>query len=411
MMFRSSLALLALTVPGIAVAQTQEPPPPPVESMPTAAEQAPPAVGPPKKGLPLSAVYDGGFTVRSDDGSFELKINGILQARYEIINAPTPTAEDPDETTTDSRFVLPRSRIGLSGYVWKNTQFKVEFSFSDGGNTRLRDFYVNQLLFDGMLQLRAGQWKRPFNRNEIVSDFATSFLEKAITNTFGSRDLGIGIGNGHDKSPNGLEWVVALFNGQGDATRYPVTCTGTPPVCTVGSPTNTPSGNFRPELQARVGYNYGGIKGYSEADLEGGPLRFAAAGSIRLRNLSDTDANPLGFDVDLDAVVKLMGLDVWGAFFIIKNKDVDPQYAFHLQAGYMVLPKTLNVSARFAMFPLAAPDDGEDQEYNQEVRAAVSWFFSKSHAYKWYSDFGFTKTTVEDSDPTWVVRTGAQLIF
>ena len=44
---------------------------------------------------------------------------------------------------------------------------------------------------------------------------------------------------------------------------------------TIGTTTNTnvPS-KFRPAVIGRVGINRGGIKGYQEADLEGGPLRF-----------------------------------------------------------------------------------------------------------------------------------------
>jgi hypothetical protein len=107
------------------------------------------------------------------------------------------------------RFILNRARIALSGFAWKNTQFKVEESLSDQGNTRLRDFYLNQVFLDGAVQLRAGQFTRPFNRQEIVSDFATEFVEKSNTNTWvgvqGGRDVGVALTNGYEKSPDGLE--------------------------------------------------------------------------------------------------------------------------------------------------------------------------------------------------------------
>ena len=116
-------------------------------------------------------------------------------------------------------------------------------------------------------------------------------------------------------------------------------------------------------------------------------------------------------------MVKVAGLDLWVAAFMIKQtaagdaEDPDTQFAGHVQAGYMILPKTLQVAARFAMFPLAAPVGDADQEYTQEVRGALNWFFSKSHNYKWATDFGFTKDTTDGADPTFLLRTGVQLIL
>lgn len=421
-------ALAALAIHTAAFAQTTPPsgpPPEPTATEPAATEPPPSDTPPPqpaakKKGLPVSASYDGGYTVKSDDGSFELKLNGLFQSRWELIS--TPAATEGGDRTNDSRFLITRARMALNGYVFKDTQFKIEFAFSDAGNTRLRDFFVNQVLAGGMVQVRVGQMKKPFNRNEIISDFGTEFVEKAITNQFGSRDIGVAIHNGYEKSPEGLEWVVGIWNGNGDATRYPVNCSGMPLTCTSGTPTNTPAGNFRPEAQVRVGYNLGNVKGYSEGDFDGGPLRLGVAANARLRNLQNLDSRPFAWDLGVDAVVKIMGLDVWAAVFFTKNKenasetalealDEDPQLAFHVQAGYMVLPKTLQVAARFARFPLATPPDGTDVEYNQEIRGAVSWYFSKSHNYKWTTDFGMEQPTTEGADPVFSLRTGLQLIL
>ena len=37
---------------------------------------------------------------------------------------------------------------------------------------------------------------------------------------------------------------------------------------------------MEPQLVARVGYNHGKIKGYSEGDLKGGALRFGLGASV-----------------------------------------------------------------------------------------------------------------------------------
>src|SRR5205814_8592500 len=116
-------------------------------------------------------------------------------------------------------------------------------------------------------QIRAGQFKRPYNRQEILSDFVTEFVEKANTLQWigaegGQRDLGISLSNGIERSPDGLEWAIALFNGQGETSTIPSTCTvgmTGAVTCTNGTPTNTPT-DWQPQVVGRVGWNLGGIK-------------------------------------------------------------------------------------------------------------------------------------------------------
>jgi hypothetical protein len=401
--------LLPLAIFAAAPAFAQSEPAQPVEPPVAAPVVEPPPPAPKKKGIPASVTYDGGTIIRSDDGNFELKINGLLQTRLEWNSV--------EDGATTTKFLETRARLALAGFVWKDTQFKVETAFSDTGNTRLRDFYLNQVLMDGNLQIRAGQFKRPFNRQEIVSDFATEFVEKAITNTApgveGGRDIGVALTNGYEKSPDGIEWIVGIYNGAGDTSKTPATCSADmtgKPTCTIGTPTSTPA-DWQPQLVARVGYNMGGIKGYSEADLEGGPFRLAVAAAYRAKNLQDMAGAPLEHGVEGDFMLKIEGFDATGMVFMRKVKDVDAQLGLHVQAGYMVLPKEAQVAVRFAMTPDAAPAAGAKQTYVNELRAAFSYYFSKSHNFKWVSDVGYLKDTADGAKATLNIRTGAQLIF
>ena len=65
--------------------------------------------------------------------------------------------------------------------------------------------------------------------------------------------------------------MVGVFNGTGDKSTFSGsvdTMTGE----VSGKFSNVPS-HFHPALVARVGINKNGIKGYREADLEGGSMR------------------------------------------------------------------------------------------------------------------------------------------
>ncbi|MBK9035967.1 MAG: hypothetical protein IPL61_32755 [Myxococcales bacterium] len=199
--------------------------------------------------------------------------------------------------------------------------------------------------------------------------------------------------NNYEKSPDGLEWAVGIFNASGDKPGGGVTCEPgplptDPPDCSSSLPSNVPT-DFGPTLVARAGWNSGGIKGYSEGDLEGGPLRYAVGVSYRV--------NPRDFDKDamdnlmiqhavaLDAMVKVEGLGISGAVALKKDGEGDAEIAFYGQVGYMLMPKQLLGAVRFAQVP-------EGDEHKQELLGGVDWFFH-GHSLKWMLDAGVIHTT------------------
>ena len=108
--------------------------------------------------------------------------------------------------------------------------------------------------------------------------------------------------------------------------------------------TNVPR-EFKPAFIGRVGLNSEGIKGYSEADLEGGPLRWAAAASFW--GEADFDRDDTSNDkVELDFIVKAQGFSGSGALYAMTRQagthvlsDQELAYiGFHVQTGYMIKP-------------------------------------------------------------------------
>jgi hypothetical protein len=288
--------MIALCVPGAALAQPAEPAPPaePVMEAPPPAEEEDPA---------LKTRYDKGFVLESADGQFHLKTGLRTQLRFE-------SRKVIDGGEFNSNFGLPRIRLQLEGHAYgKANAYKVEFDFANKGFSLLKDFFYEHA-FSDKLRLRLGQWKKPINRQELISDFGSEFLERSITNEFigGGRDQGLAVHNNYEKSPEGIEWAVGVFNGSSDRPRFSATeldcedptdvttCTVTP-----GTPSNVPS-DFGPLMVARVGFNKGGIKGYTDSDLEGGPLRFAVAASYAV-NLGDLAEDALNHRVAVDGLI------------------------------------------------------------------------------------------------------------
>ncbi len=399
------LALVTVLVPGLAYAQPTDAPPvdpatsdviaeppapeaPPVDTQP-APEPAPPAAD----GHAISAKYDKGLTFETADGEYELKLGIRSQFRLE--------AARPDVAGTEfaTRFSVPRLRLQLEGHAYGEANgYKVEFDMANKGFALLKDFFIDHA-FAKDLHLRAGQWKRPFNRQEMVSDFGSEFLERSLANEFAGagRDLGVAVHNNYEKSPEGLEWAVGVFNAASEKASIKTTClpgaTPTDPlICTSGTPSNVPA-DFGPAIVVHAGWNHGGIKGYSEGDLEGGPLRYAVGLSYRMNPRDfDKDANDdlnIEHAVALDAMVKVEGLGISGAVILKKDGQADAEVGFYGQAGYMVVPKKILGALRFAQVP-------EDDEQRFEILGGVDYFLH-GHNFKLMADGGVIHTTGADT--------------
>ncbi len=405
----ATLATSFLGVPALALAQaapddgavvTDDPPvmpePPP--------EEAPPP--PPADPHAAELKYDGGFTLASADDKFELKLGLRTQLRFEAVRA------DVDEAELNARFSLPRIRLQLEGHAYgPKTTYKLEFEMANKGFALIKDAFVDHKLTD-KVHARIGQWKKPFNRQELVSDFGSEFLERSLANELAGagRDLGVALHNDYEKSPEGLEWAFGVFNAGSDKPTTKTTCVPgalptDPLVCTTGLPTNVPT-DFGPMLVAHVGWNSAKMKGYSEGDLEGGPLRYAVAASYKLnpRDLDEDAAGDLQLQhvVALDAMIKVEGLGVSGALILVKDRQADLATGFYGQAGYMLMPKKLLGAVRVSQVP-------EGDEKRMEALGGIDWFW-QGHKAKWMLDAGVIHTTGADTNDI-QIRTQIQLVL
>jgi hypothetical protein len=179
--------------------------------------------------------------------------------------------------------------------------------------------------------------------------------------------------------------------------------------CTNGTPSNFPT-DFSPAVVVRVGYNKGAVKGYSEGDLDGGPLRWAVGASYKI-DLADLSkggessvAKNLSHGVGIDAIVKISGFDVQVGGFLMKLKSADAMFGGMIQAGYMVMPKKAQVCARAAAHKLAGTDN-----YEVEARGAFNYYMA-GHAWKIATDAGILKET-GGGKPEIQIRSMAQLTF
>lgn len=352
-------------------AREAPPPPPPLPVAPALPEAppAPAAAAPPPAATPLAG-YKDGFFLQSADSAFKRKLRGLVQVR----GTATVPADVPADTALTA--AIQRAQLDFGGNAFtKQLTFLVKTELGQGF-TFVKDAWVNYALLPGALEVRVGQWKRPFSRQQLVGDGKQAFTDRAITDgAFASgRDIGLALHNDIDKSP-GLEWSVGAFAGAKEKPELSAkVIPGADGVLALdGAKISNVPAMVRPTFVGRVGANFGAVKGYSELDDEGGAPRGAVALSV-LEAVELAAAQGGRSQVEVDGVLKLYGADATAAIYLGTAQtgagtfeQAPDALGLHAQAGYLMLD-AWHPSLRYA---LVSKLDGTSEHH--EIAAALAW--------------------------------------
>ncbi|HEX4956123.1 MAG TPA: porin [Thermoanaerobaculia bacterium] len=147
-----------------------------------------------------------GFSLRSADGAFQLKLRGYVHADGRAF------LDDGERPATDT-FVLRRVRPIFEGTLFYRFDFRIMPDFGEG-RTVLQDAYLDFKLSKA-LQIRAGKFKSPFGLERLQSATDLVFVERALpTNLVPNRDLGVQLSGG--LAGEKVSWALAYLNGVAD---------------------------------------------------------------------------------------------------------------------------------------------------------------------------------------------------
>ncbi|MFO0828003.1 MAG: porin [Phycisphaerales bacterium] len=178
-----------------------------------------------------TAGWNKGFFLASPDGSFRLNIKGQIQFRWagDFRDVPSGTLASGSASGTDANygFEVRRAKLTFSGHIidpsltfeikpvfnrqsvtLSTTNFPSGQSASLGSasvNGSIEDIWV-QKAFENGLAVRAGQFKAPFLREELVSSAAQLAVERSLLNDVFSTKFSQGVQ---------LEWEQEMFKLQG----------------------------------------------------------------------------------------------------------------------------------------------------------------------------------------------------
>jgi len=137
----------------------------------------------------ITAGYNKGFFIDSEDGNFQMKINGYLRGHLFFYEANT--------YTTDS-FRMSESRVDFNFYLFKDWHIRIRPDFSVQNGNMLRDTYLEYLGWD-CLRFRIGAWITSFsvegeaNPADLLAIFYSPYNSAIPGRDVGASIFGYGI--------------------------------------------------------------------------------------------------------------------------------------------------------------------------------------------------------------------------
>jgi phosphate-selective porin OprO/OprP len=156
----------------------------------------------------VSATASGkdGFSIKSADGKFAVRLKGLVQAdaRFFLSDSAFPVV---------NTFLIRRARPILEATVGKYLEFRVQPDFGQG-TTVLFDAYT-EVKVAPAFAVRAGKFKPPVELERLQSASDIVFAERALpTNLAPNRDIGLQVSG--DISTGAVAWQAGVFNGVPD---------------------------------------------------------------------------------------------------------------------------------------------------------------------------------------------------
>jgi phosphate-selective porin OprO/OprP len=360
-----------------------------------------------------------GFTFTSPDRNFQLSLGGRGQFFYQFL--------DRDTGQDVSQFRIRRFKVYLGGYAFtSDLTYRVQADLTKSNTAQLLDDAWINYRFADEAQAQAGQFKVPFLRQELVSDGAQQFVDRSnVVDAFKpSYDIGaMGWGS---VSKSRFAYSAGIFGGAGQGQPR----TGNNSAYAIRAAFN-PLG--------AVPYTESALENYEDprfsvgADYYGNTLKKTGVNTFQDTSASTPPyagtsgwlgANAAVFDntekVDIvmysvDGAFKWRGLSAQAEYVHgsadgeVTGRKVNAA-GMYAQAGYLILPKHLEVAARYAWYD---PNDHVSDDLVTQVQGAVSWYFY-NHNLKVQTDYtnihaqkGAGRPTTDDQQ----VRLQAQLAF
>ncbi len=371
----------------------------------------------------IKAGYKKGLFFESADGNFKMKMR--LRSQLQL------SVDDTDNEDTKTNFEIRRLRIKWEGNAFR-PWFLYEFQLDASDDVDLRTAYF-EVVRNKMLVPRFGQFKVPFNREELTSSSSLQLVERSILNDefeFG-RDRGIAL---YGIFRDYITYGAGIFNGDGrngkseDSNLLYAGRIMFSPCC--GKLKYDKLASFPAGGDYEIKSNFGDPKKLTIA-LGGGITvipglnidRKTPDGDIdnRFEEIFGEEDSRTGDVISLtaDASLKYSIFNFEGEY---NARWIDPEsidfisgnvfdQGFRVQGGVFLVPELLEFAGRYASVYFDGGIEGRDKIW--EITSGLNYYISGSHKWKLQFSYTFLKNEFNDSDDTGssIFRTQLQAYF
>ncbi len=349
--------------------------------------------------------YDNGFMIASGDSQFTMKINGFTQARF--------TDYRPETGDSQDNFNLGLGRLAFSGKAFDSKAsyfFQIEGStFGNTNNISFIDWWT-QYTVSPLLSVTTGRFILPYSRQFYTHPGNLLFTDLSAPDYAFNLPRAIGAMASGSKSK--ISYGVGVVNGVKALD---------------GSPgENNPSGgelSFFGRVEVAILEPYG----YMESTANTSEKPALSIGVAAARNEIDNARidNASGFqnvkvgdktnNLTADAGFRYLGLTVQGAYYFRTKDPLEADvklestndFGFYGQAGYQIIPKKLELAARYALV------DFEYVSKTTEYTGGLNYYLS-GHNLKVQIDYSLINKEIDGktgSTNDHQVRAQTQILF
>jgi phosphate-selective porin OprO/OprP len=339
-----------------------------------------------------------GAVITSADGNYEFGAHVRLQFLSIV--------EHSSSTDTVGTFQLRRARFGSTGHIGRpELKYRLELAFGPREVNTLGGVPQTSPLLDANfdwqryrdVNVRAGQYKVPLDRQRIIPFFRLQFIDRAITDTEFTfdRDMGFDL---HSEDLFGLgllRYSAGIFTGDG-RNSFLLNDSGLTYVARISL------------------FPFGLFDDYSEGDFDHGGLRVSLAGGYLFIQDAPRDRGILGAapadggtsDLQVgtaDALIQFKGLSLMSAFFYRKGErnpgslsDEDgvriptapsrDGVGFLAQGGYLLPWLPLELAARYAVLDGTDAEGRDGLPRSEEFAGALNYYVSR-HQFKLQANY------------------------
>ncbi len=344
---------------------------------------------------------------RSPDDKYSLGIGGRMQFRY------TYKDNDADYGYRDTNNIdVRRARLSFGGNVYgKLLHYYIELD-GDSFDVGIRDFYVYWTPLEE-LNAKMGYFKVPFNQQRMTTSAKLLLQDRAIASEAFDQDRDYGVDIYGKPFDGHMEYHAAVFNGAGEdpAEREDLV-----KALSKGRADDNLDNELMYVLNLR--YNpFGKYDTVDETDLKyTEKFKMSIAGSVvfnpKLKDEKLENTDSIAGVAELS--MKYRGFSWHNEYFVMtedpeSDGDTVDSDGFFTQAGYFVIPKKLEIAARYSMLD---PNNDIKNDIGKEYTAGINYYF-RAHRSKIQADYGHyvTEKGEEQDQKDNQVRVQYQIVF